>query len=143
MIIPDANLLIYAYNAAAPEHARAKNWWRELMNSSQTIGLSWIVILAFIRITTQRRVLDNPLTVSEASEIVGDWLAQPNVRVIEPGRQHLQLLTAHLNATGAAGNLVSDAHLAALAMEHSATVHSNDADFQRFPGVKWENPLAR
>ena len=142
MIIPDANLLIYAYNSALPEHASAKEWWRKLMGGGETIGLAWVVSLAFLRITTQRRIVSNPYSLEDACGIVAEWHKQPNVTAVQPGPRHLELLTSLLSASGGSGNLVTDAHLAALAIENSAEVHTNDSDFARFPDVKWRNPIA-
>lgn len=142
MIVPDINLLLHAYNADSPSHRSARTWWEGLLNSTQPVGLAWVAILGFIRIVTHRQILANPLTVATACEYPRQWLAQPYVSVIEPGPRHAEILFKLLESLGTAGNLTTDAHLAALAIEHQATLHSTDADFSRFAGLRWINPLA-
>jgi uncharacterized protein len=141
MIIPDVNLLIHAYNGESPVHATARGWWERLMNGTEPVGLAWVVILGFIRITTHRQVLANPLPVATACAHVKAWLARPCVGVVHPGERHAEILFGLLDSLGTAANLTTDAHLAALAIEHQATLHSTDADFGRFPGLRWANPL--
>jgi uncharacterized protein len=143
VILPDVNLLIHAYNTESPVHASARGWWEELMNGSQPVGLAWVVILGFVRITTHRQVLRNPLPVATACGCAQAWLARPCVSVVNPGERHAEILFRLLESLGTAANLTTDAHLAALAIEHQATLHSTDADFSRFPGLLWTNPLAR
>lgn len=142
MIIPDVNLLIYAYNSDAPHHAAAKTWWEELLSSDQPVGLAWATTLGFIRLMTHRAVLLMPLDPERAVQVVRSWHARPSVTVLEPGPRHLNLLAGIFQALGTAGNLTTDAHLAALAIEHQGELCSNDADFARFPGLRWSNPLA-
>jgi toxin-antitoxin system PIN domain toxin len=142
MIIPDVNLLIYAYNSDAPHHAAAKAWWEDLLSSDLPVGLAWATMLGFIRLMTHRAVLLMPLEPERAGTIVRSWHSRPNVTVVEPGPRHLELLAAMCRALGTAGNLTTDAHLAALAIEHQSELCSNDADFARFPGLRWSNPLA-
>ena len=141
MIVPDANLLIYAYNDVALEHDDAVRWWNGLIAGSEPIGIPWVVATAFMRITTHRRLFARPLTPEQAVGYVSQWFEAPHVAPIEPGPDHLALLLRNLVAAGSGGNLVTDAHIAALAMEHQAEVHSADTDFGRFPGLRWRNPL--
>jgi toxin-antitoxin system PIN domain toxin len=142
VILPDINLLLHAYNAESPVHTAARAWWEGLLNSTQPVGLAWAVMLGFLRITTHRQVLANPLPVNAACGHVRAWLAQPYVSVVDPGARHAEILFGFLQSLGTAGNLTTDAHLAALAIEHQADLHSTDADFGRFPGLRWLNPLA-
>lgn len=141
MIIPDINLLVYAYNLDAPHHRSARSWWEALLNAEEPVGLPWATALGFIRLTTSGKVLVTPLVGRVAIEHARGWLARPNVDVVEPGPRHLEILGRMVDAAGTAGNLTTDAHLAALAIEHQAEVHSNDVDFARFPGLRWRNPL--
>ena len=142
MILIDANLLIYATNRDAPHHAAARAWLEEVLSGETEVGLAWVVLLAFVRITTHPAVMERPLTTEEAVGYVDGWLAQPLVRPIVPGEGHWPILRTLLHATGSSGNLTTDAHLAAMALEHSAEIYSADYDFQRFPGVTHINPLA-
>lgn len=141
MIITDVNLLAYAHNKAAPHHDRARRWWEELLTRQQPVGLAWAVAFGFVRLVTHASVLVNPLAPPEAVARVRGWLAQPEVRIIEPGPRHLGIVEELFRATGVAGSLTTDTHLAALAIEHQAELHSNDSDFGRFPGLRWVNPL--
>ena len=142
MILVDANLLIYATDADSPHHARAQAWFEALLSSTAPVALAWVVILAFLRITTRPGIMRQPLSPEGAVGFIDEWLAQPYVSVLEPGEHHWPILRNLLKTTGTAGNLVSDAHLAALAIEHGCTVYSTDHDFKRFPGVEHVNPLA-
>jgi uncharacterized protein len=141
MIIPDINLLVYAYNSDAPEHRKARAWWENVLSSSQPVALPWIVLLGFFRLTTSRRILDTPLTMKEAIGHVRSWLDQPQTRIIHPGPRHLDLIQDLAVRVGVTGELTTDLHLAALAIEYQAELHSNDGDFRRFPGLRWSNPL--
>ena len=141
MILVDANLLIYAIDADSPHHAKARPWLEELLSGTTVVGLAWIVILAFIRITTRAGILRKPLSPERAMEFVDAWLNQPYVTAVGPGDHHWPVLRNLLQTTGAAGNLVADAHLAAMAIEHGAAIYSTDHDFRRFPGVEHINPL--
>lgn len=141
MIIPDINLLVYAYNRRAPRHAAARRWWQDGVNSGTEIGLPWAVVLGYLRIMTHPRVLQEPIDAAEALSDIRSWLSRPNVNPIEPGPRHLDILSDQLAAGGIAASLTTDSHLAALAIEYQAELHSNDADFARFPGVKWVNPV--
>ena len=141
MIVPDVNLLVYAYNADAPAHRAARNWWEELLSGDQPVRLPWAVCCGFVRIMTHTAVLLHPLSTDQAVTHVRSWLDLANVEVLEPGPRHLEILQRLLGQAGIGGNLVTDAHIAALALEYQAEVHSNDADFARFPGLRWRNPL--
>jgi len=142
MIIPDVNLLVYAYNRAAAGHERARVWWQDLVEREQPIGLSWVVMLGFVRLVTHPSVLVMPVAPLDALTCVRGWLVQPGVRIVEPGPRHMDLLEELFRTTGVGGSLTTDTHLAALTIEHRAELHSNDADFARFPGLRWHNPLA-
>jgi len=142
MILPDLNLLIHAYNRESPVHARAQVWWEERMNDPAPVGLAWAVLLGFVRIATHRSILENPLPVEAACAHVRSWLAQPQALILHPGERHAEILFDLLGRAGTAGNLTTDAHLAALAIEHQAELHSSDADFSRFSGLRWRNPVA-
>jgi uncharacterized protein len=142
VILPDINLLVYAHNRAVPAHVRARAWWEELLGLRQPVRIPWAVALGFVRLVTHPRVLAQPLRPDAALALVAGWLEQPGVELLEPGPRHLAILRDLLAATGVAGSLTTDAHLAALAIEHQCELHSNDADFARFPGLRWHNPLA-
>ena len=141
MILPDVNLLLYAYNSAARHHSAARAWWEELLNGEEMVGLSWAVGLGFIRLMTHPAVLESPLQPGVAIRHVRTWIEQPQVVVLEPGPRHLEVLESLLETAGVGGNLTTDAHLASLAIEHQAELHSNDTDFARFSGLRWRNPL--
>lgn len=141
MTIPDVNLLIHAYNSNSPVHRQAREWWEGLLSHDGPVGLPWVVLLGFIRISTHSRVLENPVPVDRACQHVESWLRQPHVLILRPGERHASLLLGLLRGLGTAGNLTADAHLAALAIEHQAVIHTTDADFARFPGLRWINPI--
>ena len=143
MIIPDLNLLVYAHNAADARHGVARQWWEGCLNGSETIGLAWVTLLGFVRLTTHRQVLVHPLPVAQATTLVDEWLEQTVVRVLVPGREHARHCFGFLRELGVGGNLTTDAHLAALALEYQAELHSTDVDFGRFSGLRWINPLAK
>ena len=140
MILVDANVLLYAVNEDADRHAEAHGWFEAALNDREPVGFSWLVLLAFLRLSTKVGLFPDPLTIDAATAQVEAWLAQPPSVVLEPTTRHLQVLTGLLKQTGTGGNLVSDAHLATLAVEHAATVVSYDNDFERFPGVHWQRP---
>jgi toxin-antitoxin system PIN domain toxin len=142
LIVPDVNLLIHAYNFGSPSHPAARGWWEDLLGGTRSVGLSWVTMLGFIRISTHRHVLTNPLAIEAACGHVREWLSQPYVSVLLPGDRHAPILFSLLERLGTGGNLTTDAHLAALAIEHQAELHSTDADFARFPGLRHLNPLA-
>ena len=142
MIFIDANLLIYAVNADAPLHLQAKTWVQETLNGRRgAVALSWFSLVAFVRIITNSRIIVAPRSLEEALQLVNAWLALPAVRLIEPGPGHAHHFEAICRATKAQGNLVTDAHLAALAIEHGLELASCDTDFEKFPGLRWINPL--
>ena len=141
MILPDINLLIYAHNEAAPLHLEARAWWEDLLTREQPVGLPWMVIFGFIRLTTHPQVLVAPLPPDAALERVNGWLEVPSVRILEPGPRHLVIVAQLFESTMVGGNLTTDTHLAALAIEHQCQLQSNDMDFSRFPGLRWSNPL--
>lgn len=142
MILPDINLLVYAYNSSAPRHGRAREWWESCLSESRDVGLPWAVILGYLRIMTCRSVLVDPLDPASALRHVRSWLERPQASILQPGSRHLDLLDELTRVAPAAGRLTTDAHLAALAIEHQAELHSNDSDFSRFPGLRWRNPLS-
>ena len=142
MIIPDANLIIYAHNQADPEHAAARVWWKGLLAGDADVGIPVVVILAFLRLTTSTRILAHPLSVDDSCRRVERWFTARPVRLISPGEGHLASLLQCLRSVGVGGALTTDAHIAALAIEYRAEVHTSDLDFGRFPGVRWRNPLA-
>ena len=142
MIIPDTNLLIYAHNAKDPQYALAKDWWEGSLNRSIPIGLPWIVMGGFIRLMTHPRILENPMPIAKATGCVRSWLDRPSVIILEPGKKFPLIYFNFLENLGTGGNLTTDAHIAALAVEKQAEVHSCDTDFSRFPGLSWQNPIA-
>lgn len=141
MKIVDANLLLYAVNEDAPHHAKAKSWFEEALSGTEAIGFEWTVLLAFLRLSTRTAVFPHPLGLDEAFALIDSWLSQPCSVVVQPTERHLDVLKELLTPFGSAGNLTSDAHLAAVAQEHGAEICSCDADFARFPGLRWSNPL--
>jgi toxin-antitoxin system PIN domain toxin len=140
--VADLNLLIYAVDQEAHAHERARDWWNDLLSGSETVGLAWAVLLGFVRLTTNPRVVRSPMTSSDALDCIDRWLASPVTTVVEPTRRHTAVLRDLLATTGTAGNLVADAYLAALSIEHGATLCSADHDFGRFPGLDWTDPLS-
>jgi toxin-antitoxin system PIN domain toxin len=142
MILLDANLLIYAVNRDAPLNRKAKSWLESALSGPDTVGFSWNVLLAFLRLTTRPGLFRRPLTLDAAFDLMASWLEQPSATIVSPGPRHLRILRELLLPMGTGGNLTSDAHLAALAIEHGAELCSSDTDFARFPCLKWSNPLA-
>jgi toxin-antitoxin system PIN domain toxin len=143
LILVDANLLLYAYQPRSPHHQASRRWLEDVLSGPELVRFAWVTIWAFIRISTDPRVLERPLTIGEASAAVTAWLAQPTAGLIEPGDRHWALLSVLLEEGQATGALAMDAALAALAIEHGATLHTTDRDFSRFPGLKWINPIGR
>ena len=141
MKLVDANLLLYAVDEASPHHKRARVWLEDALSGAEPVGFAWSVLLAVLRLSTQPRIFQHPLDVDEAFGLVDGWLAQPSASVVHPTTRHSDILRALLEPLGTAGNLTTDAHLAALAIEHGAELCSADADFARFPGLRWSNPL--
>ena len=142
MILPDVNLLIYASNSADPRHTAARQWWESTVTGPVTVALPWIAINGFLRLMTHPKLLTRPMRAADVTARVRTWLAHPNVMPIEPGQRFPSLFLDAIDALGTAGNMTTDAYLAALAVEHQAELHSNDADFSRFPGLRWRNPLS-
>jgi toxin-antitoxin system PIN domain toxin len=142
VILVDANLLIYAYDLTSPVHERARLWLSGAFSGEEPVGLCWTTILAFLRITTNPVIFKDPFSIAEAVAIIDDWLAQPSVRVVEPGGGHWGVLRELLTDSQAKGKLVMDAHLAALALEHGLTLFTRDGDFKEFRGLDLANPLA-
>jgi toxin-antitoxin system PIN domain toxin len=141
MKVPDVNLLLYAYEETSPHHSRARPWFEDLLSGAETVGFAWSVLIAFVRLSTKVRPFYHPLESAEAFDIVESWLAQQCVLVLHPTERHLAILRGLMEPLGTAGNITSDAHLAALAIEHGAEVCSADTDFARFRGLRWTNPL--
>ena len=141
MILVDANLLIYAIDSASPHHQAARRWLEKTLSGTDEVGLAWSVILAFLRIVTHPAVVRHPLKPEVALDYVDSWLQQPCVHPVVPGEKHWLIFRSLLRSTGSAGNLTSDAHLAALAIEYDCEIYSSDHDFKRFPGVIHTNPL--
>jgi uncharacterized protein len=141
VILIDANLLLYAYNADASQHKAAARWLEELLGSGQSVAIAWSTVWAFLRIATNSRIWANPLSPGQAFAIVREWAAQPAVTLLHTGPRHLDILQQLVSEFDATGSLLSDAVLAALAIEYGATVASSDQDFRRFPSVQWINPI--
>ena len=142
MILVDANLLIYAIDRDSPHHRKAHGWLEATLSGTTSVGLAWIVALAFLRITTRAAIIHNPLPPERAIEYLDSWLALPQVTLVRPGEQHWPILRNLLQISGTGGNLTSDAHLAALAIEQGYTIYSTDHDFRRFAGLTVVNPLS-
>lgn len=141
MIVPDANLLLYACDSSSPFHRIAAEWWTDRLNGSETIGIPSAVALAFVRVSTNGSAFANPLTTAEAAAEVRRWLDRPVVTVIDADGPDLDQALSLIDAAGAGGGLVTDALIAALGIRHRAVVHTADADFARFPRVRWYNPI--
>jgi toxin-antitoxin system PIN domain toxin len=142
LILVDANILLYAEDSLSAYHAKAREWWDAQLSGTRSVCLCWIVICAFIRIGTNGRVFKRPLSSSEAIERVQSWLDQPCTRLVQPTERHWPIFQKMLVQGKASANLVTDAYLSALAIEHGCEMNSTDADFSRFPNLKWKNPLA-
>lgn len=140
MKLVDANVLLYAVNEASVHHRPARRWLDATISGGETVGFSWIVVLAFLRLATHRAIFPRPLSVDAALATVRAWLEQPSAVVVEPTPRHVDLLAGLLVESGSAGNLVNDAHLATLAVEHDAVLVSYDTDFSRFAGLRLERP---
>jgi toxin-antitoxin system PIN domain toxin len=140
VLLVDANVLLYAVNSDSIHHAESRAWLDDALGGGEPVGFAWIVLLAFLRIVTNPAAMPDPLDVTEASDQVRSWTAAPAAIVVEPTARHADVLAGLLATTGSAGNLVSDAHLAALATEHAATIVSFDGDFGRFPGIRSRRP---
>lgn len=143
MILVDANLLLYAEDTLSEHHQAAQEWWDKQLSGTSPVCLCWPVLTAFLRIGTNPRLHQRPLTLDEAIARVQSWFDQPCVRLIHPTEHHWPILQRMLRGGRAVGNLVPDAHLAALAIEHNCVLQTTDADFSRFRGLKWNNPVAQ
>lgn len=141
MKVVDLNLLLYATNQEDPNHQKALRWCSENFSAHETIGFAWITIVGFLRLSTRRGVFQKPLTHEQSLDRLNQWLERPNVRVINESSDHWTILEGLIREAGTAGNLATDAHLAALAISRGATLVSCDTDFSRFRHLRWENPL--
>ena len=141
MIVPDLNLLVYAHNRHAPQHESALAWWQGLLDGESTVGLPWIVVVGFIRLMSNPKVVVSPLSPTAAEAYVSDWLSRPNITTLNPGGSHLLHLRQCLMIARSGPNLATDAHIAALAIEYDAELHSTDSGFSQFTGLRWRNPL--
>jgi toxin-antitoxin system PIN domain toxin len=141
MMLIDANLLLYAYDSASEQHRAAADWLKASFSNPEPVGLAWITILAFLRIATNPRMRAQPFTSSEAMAVVDEWLERPNISILAPTERHWPILKELVPKAQVRGQLMMDAHLATLAIEHGAVLCSNDRDFSRFPGLQWMNPL--
>jgi toxin-antitoxin system PIN domain toxin len=141
VILIDANILLYAEDELSPYHSVARAWWDAQLSGSSPVCLCWLVLNAFIRIGTNPRVFERPLSLDAAIARTQSWLDQPCTRIVQPTERHWLVFQRMLREGQAGGNLVTDAYLAALAVEHGCELNSTDSDFSRFPGVRWRNPL--
>jgi uncharacterized protein len=139
--LPDVNLLIYSIDESSRHHLRSRSWLEQTLSGTEEVGFAWLALLGFIRISTNPSILGNPLSPARAFEFVESWLGQPVATVVHPTPRHARTLRKLIEPIGTAGNLTSDAHLAALAIEHGAELCSGDADFSRFDGLRWTDPL--
>jgi uncharacterized protein len=142
VILVDANLLLYAYHTRAEQHEKSRAWLQAVLSGSDLVRFAWLTLWAFLRISTSHRVFDRPLSTSEAEAAISSWLAQPVAGILEPGERHWEILRGIVRVGQTTGPLVMDAVLAAIAIEHGATICTTDRDFSRFSGLKWRNPLA-
>lgn len=141
MILPDLNLLLYAYNPHTPQHGAARGWWEQAMNGDELIGIPLEIAFGFVRIATHPRLGAARVPLINARQVVEGWMDLPQVRPLVPGAVHFNRVMELMTAAMAAGPVHSDAILAAYAIEHRATLFTNDSDFARFPGLIWQNPL--
>ena len=142
MILVDANLLLYAYDAANPHHGASRQWFETELSAGRPIAFALVTLLAFVRIASDARIFARPMAPAEACSVVEDWLGQPNTRMLQPGPRTWSLLGSLCEEGQAKGAMVMDAHLAALALEHGATIATTDRDFMRFSGLKIVNPVS-
>jgi toxin-antitoxin system PIN domain toxin len=141
VILVDANLLLYAYHPRAEQHARSRAWLEATLSGPEVVRFTWLTLWAFLRISTTSRVFERPLSMAEAATAASSWLEHPTAGILEPGERHWDILSGLVREGQVAGGLVMDAVIAAIALEHGATVYTTDRDFSRFPGLKWTNPL--
>jgi toxin-antitoxin system PIN domain toxin len=142
VILIDANLLLYAYHSRSDHHERSRSWLEDALSGRAPVRLAWWTIFAFLRIGTSPRIFEHPLRMTEAAAIVSSWLSVETVALLEPGERYWEIFTGLLRAAQVTGPLVTDAALAALAIEHGATLCTTDRDFSRFPALRTVNPLA-
>ncbi len=142
MKVVDLNILLYAINEDAPQHPRARRWWESTLDDDEPVGLPWVVVLGFLRLTTRSGLLPRPLTPKQALDTVEEWIEHPLVSLLNPGDAHWPLFRAQVETAGLAGSQTTDAHLAALAIEYEGTLYSTDRDFTRFASLRVKNPLA-
>lgn len=142
MIVPDVNLLLYAHTDAFPAHERARSWWEQVMSGTRAVGLCDATVLGFLRLVTSRRVLSTPMATDRAVGLVEGWLDRPVTRYLTCDERHVRVTLGLLRQAGVAGNLTTDAQIAAHALVSDGEVHSNDTDFGRFADLRWVNPLA-
>ena len=140
MRVVDANVLLYAVNADTEHHEVSRRWLDQALSGADVVGFTWLALIAFVRISTKEGLFPHPMSADEATDQVRRWLDAPGARLLEPTGQHLTVLERLLGEVGAGGNLVNDAHLAAISIEHRADVVSFDADFGRFSDVRWRRP---
>ena len=141
MIAPDANLLIYAYNTNAPEYQPSRRWLESILSGGEAVGIPDLCAYAFMRFVTNPKLVPKPISFRDATAVVDSWLAAPNVTLLHPGRRHWSVVTRLADGSRLRGGALTDAFIAAIAMESAATIHTNDRDFARFPGLRWVNPL--
>jgi toxin-antitoxin system PIN domain toxin len=140
MILPDVNTLLYAVNSSSEQHGAALRALREGFEGPRGVAFAWTALLAFLRLSTRRGIFPRPLSTDNALRVITHWLEHPQAQVVHPSERHAEILGRLLRSAGTAGNLTTDAHLAALAVEHGATIVSFDRDFARFDGVNWTLP---
>ena len=140
MILPDVNILVHAHNSDSAVHEPARRWWDGCLAGTEGVGLAWVVMLGFVRITTHPRVLLRPLPVVDVLDRIESWLRLPHMHVAQPSDRHFCGLRASLERIGTAGNMTTDAHLATLAMQRGYVLYTTDADFLRFPDLRWVDP---
>ena len=143
MIVLDVNILLYAYNDAATQHHAARKWLTSIFNGQELIGLPWLTLSAFLRISTSRRIFPNALSMEDAIGFAQQWLAVPHVRLLAPGELYWSHLQRAIREGHVSGPDTTDAELAALATEKGGVLHTTDRDFARFPGLRWVNPLEK
>jgi uncharacterized protein len=141
VILVDANLLLYAYHPRAPQHEKSRAWFEAVLSGPDLVRFTWLTLWAFLRIATSPRAFDRLLSTSEAEAAISCWLAQPFAGILEPGERHWDILRGLVRDGQTTGPLVMDAVLAAIAIEHGATVCTTDRDFSRFSTLRWTNPL--
>ncbi len=141
MIIPDANLLLYAYDSSSPFHLKAKKWCEKIMTGPDPVAMIPVVLFGFVRVSTHSRIFETPLRIEEAAACVQSWIERPHVMIMEMNQEDVMIALKQLQLTGVAGNLTSDAQIAAVAQRLHGEVHTADLDFERFSGVRHLNPL--